>query len=320
MGKNWKQLKLLLWKNVLLQARKPIATTIEILLPILFVAILLVIRLTTVTNEKPPQRNWNSFDLTSDLPPAVIGPRTKKWKIAFAPDDARYVNIMKKELPNFLSLEAVSFINDKELLSNLESDLDNDISKQNYLCGVIFTKHPDHPQTQYYLRFPADARNPYISKGKERLGSERIQQWFTQFVFPRSFSGLGPRNNASDKGGPPSYFEEGFTTVQRAVDFAIISDKNNSNTTNMPNLKDLNIQMQRFPYPQVTIDPFIIAIQNSLPLLLMLSLLYSSITIVKSIAEEKEKRLKVIFLLTITVYTFFIFSIIFFTLVFLQSC
>ena len=301
MGKNWKQLKLLLWKNFLLQARRPIATAVEILLPILFVAILLVIRLTTVKNEQSPERHWNSFGLTSNLPSDVVGQRTEKWKIAFAPDDTRYVKIMKNELPKFLSVDAESFINDKELLNNLENDLDNDISKQQYLCGVIFTKHPDDPQIQYYLRFPADARSPYISKGKERLGSEAIKQWFTQFVFPRSFSGLGPRNNESDQGGPPSYFEEGFTTVQKAVDFAIISEKVSSNSTKLPDLKDLNIKMQRFPYPSVTIDPFIIAIQNSLPLLLMLSLLYSCVTIVKSIAEEKEKRLKVI-LLTIYIY------------------
>ena len=296
MGKSWKQLKLLLWKNFLLQARRPIASTIEILLPIVFVAILLVIRLTLSHNELQPDRNWYSFPLTSELPDEVIGQRTTgKWKIAFAPNDTRYFNIMKNELPRFLSVDVMPFMNDRDLLSNMKNDLDNDISKQNYLCGVIFTNHPDDPQTQYLLRFPADSRSPYIKKGKERLGSETIKQWFTSSVFPKSFSGFGARTNKSKCGGPPYYFEEGFTTVQKAVDFAIISEKNITSGNLMPSLSDLNITMQRFPYPSVVVDSFIVAIQNSLPLLLMLSLLYSSVTIVKSIAEEKEKRLKVNF-------------------------
>jgi len=292
MAKVLKQLRLLLWKNFLLQARKPIATTFEILLPILFVAILLVIRLTSVTNEKQDQQNWKPFPLNIDLPSDVT--RKEQWAVAFAPNDTRYYNIMMKELPNFLNVNAIPFENDQALVNNLQADLNDDISKQKYLCGVVFTKDPKDLETQYYLRFPADSRSPYIKKGNERLGSLAIKQWFTKFVFPRSFSGLGARNKGSNYGGPPLYYEEGFTTVQRAVDFAIISERNATIINNLPKIDAIQVQMQRFPYPTVVIDPFIIAIQNSLPLLLMLSLLYSSLNIVKSIAEEKEKRLKVI--------------------------
>lgn len=294
MGRNWKQLKLLLWKNFLLQTRKPIATIIELVLPVLFVLILLVIRLTlSHPDDNPGIRSWNPFSLGNRIPNEVTGQnRSAQWKIAFTPNDTKYFNIMKIELPKFLSAEAIPFFNDKDLLNNIENDLDNDISKQKFLCGVVFTKHPDDQETQYYLRFPADARSPYVGLGEERLGSGKIEQWFTSFVFPRSFTGLGARTNDSDFGGPPYYYEEGFTTVQKAIDFAIISEKNKANT-NLPELVNIDIEMQRFPYPKVVVDPFIIAIQQGLPLLLMLALLYTCVTIVKSIAEEKEKRLKV---------------------------
>ncbi|XP_066910613.1 phospholipid-transporting ATPase ABCA3-like [Clytia hemisphaerica] len=293
MARVFKQLKLLLWKNFLLQRRRPIAATVEILLPILFVAILLTIRLTTgdPKDDQKPEKDWEPFNLTNTLPSNITKTRTAKWKIAFAPNDTRFYNIMKKELPNFLEIEAEAFPTDSDLIKTIENDLEKDISKQDYLCGVIFTTHPNDSLSQYYLRFPADSRAPYIKKGQERLGSDNIKQWFTNFVFPRTFTGLGARNAKENQGGPPFYYAEGFVTVQRAIDFAIISEKSAQNNK-LPGLEFTKVQMQRFPYRKITVDPFIIAIQNSLPLLLMLSLLYSSLCIVKGIVEEKEKRLK----------------------------
>ena len=54
------------------------------------------------------------------------------------------------------------------------------------------------------------------------------------------------------------------------------------------------VQLQRFPYPDGLRDKFIIVIQSSLPLLLMLSLVYTALVITKSIVHEKERKLKVI--------------------------
>ena len=119
MAKILKQLRLLLWKNFLLQARKPIATTFEILLPILFVAILLVIRLTSVSNEKNEEKDWKPFLLDSDLPRQVDQDRSEQWTVAFAPNDTRYYNIMMKELPNFLNVKVVAFENDKSLVNSM---------------------------------------------------------------------------------------------------------------------------------------------------------------------------------------------------------
>uniref|UniRef100_A0A7M5XMD2 ABC transporter domain-containing protein n=1 Tax=Clytia hemisphaerica TaxID=252671 RepID=A0A7M5XMD2_9CNID len=61
--------------------------------------------------------------------------------------------------------------------------------------------------------------------------------------------------------------------------------------------KDFNetlydIQLQRFPYPDGWRDNFIIVIQSSLPLLLMLSLVYSALVITKNVVHEKERKLK----------------------------
>lgn len=44
MGQNWKKFSLLMWKNWLLQYRKPIQTIVEITAPVLFSILLVVIR------------------------------------------------------------------------------------------------------------------------------------------------------------------------------------------------------------------------------------------------------------------------------------
>jgi ATP-binding cassette subfamily A (ABC1) protein 3 len=46
------------------------------------------------------------------------------------------------------------------------------------------------------------------------------------------------------------------------------------------------------PYPKYIDDVFLVALQNFLPLILVFSFIYSVINITKSIAHEKEKRLK----------------------------
>lgn len=44
MGQNWDKFRLLLWKNWLLQWRHPIQTVIEVLAPVIFAALLVLIR------------------------------------------------------------------------------------------------------------------------------------------------------------------------------------------------------------------------------------------------------------------------------------
>lgn len=55
----------------------------------------------------------------------------------------------------------------------------------------------------------------------------------------------------------------------------------------------LTVITKRFPFPPYISDPFLIAIQYQLPLLLMLSFTYTSLTIIRAVVQEKEKKLKV---------------------------
>ena len=58
-------------------------------------------------------------------------------------------------------------------------------------------------------------------------------------------------------------------------------------------LGHIRVVLSRFPYPAFIYDVFILAIQNQLPLLLVLSFTYTSLNIVRSVVQEKERKLKV---------------------------
>lgn len=87
------------------------------------------------------------------------------------------------------------------------------------------------------------------------------------------------------------YIREGFLAVQHAVDRAIMQYHANASTRQL--FEKLTVIAKRFPYPPFISDPFLVAIQYQLPLLLMLSFTYTSLTIIRAIVQEKERKLKV---------------------------
>lgn len=87
------------------------------------------------------------------------------------------------------------------------------------------------------------------------------------------------------------YFREGFLAVQHAVDRAIMHSYNRTAAASL--LRRIRVVLARFPYPAFIYDVFILAIQNQLPLLLVLSFTYTSLNIVRAVVQEKERKLKV---------------------------
>lgn len=81
--------------------------------------------------------------------------------------------------------------------------------------------------------------------------------------------------------------------MQHAVDRAIMHSYNGSAAAQL--LRAIRVVMSRFPYPAFKYDVFILAIQNQLPLLLVLSFTYTSLNIVRAVVQEKERKLKVCF-------------------------
>ena len=84
------------------------------------------------------------------------------------------------------------------------------------------------------------------------------------------------------------YYSEGFLSVQRAVDLAIISEFNPSAAA-----AGVSLQMKRQPFPSHRSDPFIKVIQQFLPIFILLNFLVLAPNICKDITLEKEEKLKV---------------------------
>jgi ATP-binding cassette subfamily A (ABC1) protein 3 len=126
-------------------------------------------------------------------------------------------------------------------------------------------------------------------------------RWRTELLYP-IFQRLGPRDKPDNMsmseydrfifehhGGRPGYWQEGFLYLQQAIDQSIRKKIAEEGKQAVP-IDD--IELVRMPYPKYIDDVFLVALQNFLPLILVFSFIYSVINITKSIAHEKEKRLK----------------------------
>ena len=85
--------------------------------------------------------------------------------------------------------------------------------------------------------------------------------------------------------------------MQHAVDRAIM--RSHSKAAASSPLWQIRVVLSRFPYPAYIYDVFILAIQNQLPLLLVLSFTYTSLNIVRAVVQEKERKLKVGFCVSV---------------------
>uniref|UniRef100_A0A673NAM5 ATP-binding cassette sub-family A member 3-like n=1 Tax=Sinocyclocheilus rhinocerous TaxID=307959 RepID=A0A673NAM5_9TELE len=124
---------------------------------------------------------------------------------------------------------------------------------------------------------------------KSELNPNSDLDWHTLSLFPL-IQLPGPREQHEPDGGTPGYYREGFLQVQHAVDRAIMKAYNSTAAAAL--LKRAQVLLSRFPYPAFIYDVFILAIQNQLPLLLVLSFTYSSLNIVRAVVQEKERKLK----------------------------
>ena len=295
------QLRLLLWKNFLIQSRRKISTIFEIILPIFFVLILLILRITTIKVKQGQLGHWDAFPLNKTIPlnktdgknnmtdsDLLLGPQKKLWSLAYSPNTSD-INAIMMHVSEFLDIESVkAYPNEDRLAKAVVTDEVLPLAQQTFLCGIVFESGKPGDVIKYTLRFPTNSRSQFGDKKLQKVISFVPQKWYTQFVYPFTFTGMGPRNENLTAGGPPPYFREGFLSVQYGVDMAIIKSK-----TPTENYRKINVNLRRFPYPATIRDGFIIVIQNSLPLLLMLSLVYSALVIVKNIVYEKERKLKV---------------------------
>lgn len=165
----------------------------------------------------------------------------------------------------------------------LDYYLENENGLNSFICGIIFNNVNE--TLDFAIRFPFA---PMPIDGQVEL--EKVNQftWKTSLNFPL-FQKPGPRSKQTVNGGPPGYFQNGFLFIQHFISRAYaISQKPNSSKF----YKQLNLKIQRFPYPPYNDDKFLFSLQFIFPIIMMISFIYPCVNLTKNIVLEKELRLK----------------------------
>lgn len=284
----FRQLGLLLWKNYILQKRQVLVTVVELALPLLFSAILIALRHRVESENFPNATHYKPMKFPA-LPNIS---HTGFWELAYVPSHSDAVRGIVRHVEKKLGsdIRARGFPTEDDF----EEFIRHDNQSGNVLAALVFD-HPfnnsDDPlplQVRYKLRFKYSPRNAPFGE-QTGLNPNVDRNWHTRYLYPL-FQLPGPRERTDKTGGNPGYQREGFLAVQHHVDRAIMYY--HANETGRALLRNIDVSIQRFPFPPYVNDLFILAIQNQLPLLLMLSFTYTSLSIVRALVLEKERKLK----------------------------
>ncbi|ODN05940.1 ATP-binding cassette sub-family A member 3 [Orchesella cincta] len=316
---NVRRFLLLVWKNYKLQMRHKIQTVTEVLLPLLFTIVLVIVRNIVPSNHITTPTIYGPVHI-ENYPPAVI--RTTCNEIYYTPNDPLVNMIMQKVKERYFDQLVTVFETEEEMVegytmsaekANVHQSVDFEATtpvlagitfENNFINGSfstdihlgmigfnLFGSSLFHEKMfvfvpQYKLRFPANQRSTFDLLS-ERFGIKPA--WFTELVYPL-FQLLGPRSKDHLAGGLPGYSDEGFLYLQYAIDRTITREL--LDKSEIANYDNYDIKLQRFPYGPYYDDKYLFALQGWLPLIIMLSFVYPVINITKSIVYEKEKRLK----------------------------
>lgn len=135
----------------------------------------------------------------------------------------------------------------------------------------------------YRLRFPSESRTPTLQI------YPKINNWYTNLLYPRFKIG-GPRGAANfSSGWQPFYYNEGFIAIQDAIarSYTRLKCGNSCKNGIMP-----SFFLQRFPYPSYIQDSLMNGLEVVLTFFILLSFLYTVINTVRFIAIENENQLK----------------------------
>uniref|UniRef100_A0A7N8Y067 ATP-binding cassette, sub-family A (ABC1), member 3b n=1 Tax=Mastacembelus armatus TaxID=205130 RepID=A0A7N8Y067_9TELE len=245
----------------------------------LFSGILIVLRQKVPFKDYPNATIYESYAVDT-LPKRFL----QHLQLAYVPGNSSVVRQVAEDVR----------VRGFETEEQFEEYVRNDPLSGKLLAAVVFEhpfSHDDEPlplKVSYHLRFSFTPRNA-PPKERSELNPNSDLDWHTLSLYPL-FQMPGPREQYDKEGGTPGYFREGFLAVQHAVDRAIMRSHNR--TAAAPLLRQIRVVLSRFPYPAFIYDVFILAIQNQLPLVLVLSFTYTSLNIVRAVVQEKERKLK----------------------------
>ncbi|XP_055535484.1 phospholipid-transporting ATPase ABCA3-like [Wyeomyia smithii] len=263
---------LLLWKNWIIQKRHYIQTIFEILIPVLCCSILLITR--GLVDPKFIESPTVFEPGTIDRFYSMHNEGSYKYVVAYSPENPLLERIVAEAMvsishysgnftyqgyPNARSMEAAQM-------------------SGNFFAGVEFddslVNTAELPEKlTFALRFPAELRTAF----------GLYPNWQTRLLMVPFSPRL--RSSYDNYDYSPSYFREGFLTLQAAISKAIIRNRK-------ADAEISPVFINRIPYPPYYDDPILEALEQLLSIIILLSFFYPCIVMVKHITIEKEKQLK----------------------------
>lgn len=135
----------------------------------------------------------------------------------------------------------------------------------------------------YSIRFPGELRKAFNNPLAPDAHNWKTNQLFETDAFEGRFPG-------EQDGGPPSYYKEGFLAIQNAITRTFINQSRSSLNANDEPVP--TIVVNRFPYPEESLNVFVRNLQLMMALIFLMSLNYTFMNAVRFISIEKEKQLK----------------------------
>ncbi|CAH0723432.1 unnamed protein product, partial [Brenthis ino] len=292
------KLKLLIWKNFLLQRRHKWQTLFEIASPVIFSLFLILIRCLVDPQSKPDVSYSPFLPTYFNISGKQLGNLTsakREGTLAFSPENP----LTRKVTEDAMAMVALDNLNgfvalffDTKMLPtpkgyNNSEELEAALSQPNVmnhiLVGIQFDDHmanatewPD--DIKVTLRFPAVMRTPMLEHPL------RIS-WRTNLLFPL-FPLPGPREPNDMYGGKmPGYSPEMFLAVQHAVSQEIIKQKSGKSI-------NTKVYLQRLPQHSYRQDDLLVAMERFISMIIMMCFAYTFVNTVRVVTAEKEMQLK----------------------------
>lgn len=305
---------LLMWKNWLLQYRKPVQTVVEIIAPVLFSLLLVVIRSLAdpemheaivyppfctiplgIRDNQTGKTLCPSYDGIPYMGENKIDKSTnpfERYALVYSPKNPAIDQVMQYFQLAFKHI--VPFNNSHDLENYFVTN-----STNMTFAGIQFDDSykdiknlSEIKHMEVSIRFPGETRF--------KIDPFNINNWRTNLVFP-IYQFPGPRLYNYTTGAAPSYYREGFLGIQYFLTLSVLLAKNNVTyaTDDYINLITWLIDkqfplvnMRRFPYSEWYEDILLTALKSMIGIIIMLSFVYTCINTVKCITTEKEKQLK----------------------------
>ncbi|XP_019856993.1 PREDICTED: ATP-binding cassette sub-family A member 3-like, partial [Amphimedon queenslandica] len=252
------QFGLLLWKNALLQIRRPLGTFFEIITPLTTVSVLLILRFTVFNFD------YNCF-VTYNSDPLVI-PRTDSYILYYAPNTTE-VNDLAANYIAPLLLTSGGSLEGVETSDGIQAAVeDSNVTRSRgcFLGGAgVYFESISNDDIKFSIRL--------------RYETNRVN-WLIDLV-------AAPLELAGPRHVPYQYLDEGFMQLQKIISEAIIHYR-----TGQP--VAVNVESRQIPSPVYGRDFFVFSLDFLLPLLVSISFVYSVGVFVKELVLEKESRTK----------------------------